>query len=116
MEVLAFQVRATESEEVVPVPASDKEVGELEALLTTETVPLAEPAAAGANVTVKVALCPPANVIGTERPLVLKPVPVTASPETVTLALPVSVRITVCDPLLPVKTVPKLMLVGLKVS
>ena len=116
MEVLAFQVRATESEEVVPVPASDKEVGELEALLVREMLPVAEPAPAGANVALKLVLCPPAKVSGNERPLVLKPVPVTASPETVTLALPVSVRITVCDPLLPVKTVPKLMLVGLKVS
>jgi hypothetical protein len=116
VEVLEFQVRATESEEVVPVPASDKEVGELEALLTTETVPLAEPAAAGANVTVKVALCPPANVIGTERPLVLKPVPVTVSPETTTLALPVSVIVTVCELLLPTYKVAKLTLAGVKLS
>jgi hypothetical protein len=35
------------------VPVSDKAVGEFEAMLTGETLPLAEPAADGANVTVK---------------------------------------------------------------
>jgi hypothetical protein len=99
-----------------PVPERDTVAGELVALLTTEIVPLAEPAAVGANVIVKVALCPPARVSGTERPLVLKPEPVTVSPETTTLALPVSVSVAVWEALLPTLMLPRLTLAGVTLS
>ena len=55
MDVLALQLRATEWEEVVPVPESEAVAGELVALLTTERLPVTLPVVVGANVTLKVA-------------------------------------------------------------
>ena len=69
----------TESSTVTPVPASETVAGEFEALLTKETLPVAAPAAVGANVTLKELLCPAASVRGRESPLMLKPVPVNAA-------------------------------------
>ena len=90
--------------------------GELVALLATDTLPLSVPPATGAKPTLKVALCPAAKVIGVVRPLAVKPLPATASCETVTLELPVLVRATVLLLLLPTLTFPKLTLVGLAPS
>jgi hypothetical protein len=111
---LALMARLT------PVPESETVAGELVALLTIARLPVALPATVGAKVTVNVALWPAATVrgrespimlgpgvgeggclCGSERPPVLKPVPVTVSPETTTLALPVLVRVTVWVLLLP---------------
>jgi hypothetical protein len=64
----------------------------------------------------KVVLCPAAKFIGVVRPLAVKPLPATASPETVTLELPELVRVTVLLLLLPTLTFPKLTLVGLAPS
>src|SRR5437899_9200938 len=52
-------------------------VGELVALLTSETLPVAAPAVVDAKTTLKLAVCPAAKVSGAVRPLALKPLPET---------------------------------------
>src|SRR3989442_6026140 len=49
-------------------------------------------------------------------PLMVNPVPEALAAEMVTLAVPEFVNVTVCDPLLPTSTLPKLTLAGLGVS
>jgi hypothetical protein len=90
--------------------------GELLASLTIEILPLALPVLAGANTTLRDALFPAARVNGRERPLTLKPVPLTLALETVTLVLPVLFRVAARVLLLPTATLPKSMMVGLTVS
>src|SRR2546425_3321327 len=91
-------------------------VGELVALLTSETLPVAVPAVVDAKTTLKLAVCPAAKVSGAVRPLALKPLPETLICEMLTLELPELVRVTVCGVLwLPTVTFPKLRLVGLAV-
>lgn len=87
-------------------------VGELGALLTTEMLPVTLPAAAGANLALRVVLWPTAKVTGRVSPLTLKTAPVTLAWEMVRLALPKLVKVTICELLLPTVTFPKLMLVG----
>src|SRR5207245_2863303 len=90
--------------------------GELVALLTSETLPIAAPAVVDAKTTLKLAVCPAAKVSGAVRPLALKPLPETLICEMLTLELPGLVRVTVCGALLlPTVTFPKLRLVGLAV-
>jgi hypothetical protein len=84
------------------------ESGEFVALLATETLPVALPAPAGANVAVKVAVCPGVRMRPEETPLALKPAPETVTFETVTLELPPFVSVTDCVPLLDTFTFPKL--------
>src|SRR3989441_843316 len=91
-------------------------VGELVALLTSETLPVAVPAVVDAKTTLKLAVCPAAKVSGAVRPLAVKPLPETLICEMLTLELPELVRVTVCGALLlPTVTFPKLRLVGLAV-
>jgi hypothetical protein len=71
------------------------ESGELVALLATETLPVTLPAAAGANVAVKAAVCPGAKMSPEETPLALKPEPDTVTFEIVTLEFPAFVSVTV---------------------
>jgi hypothetical protein len=79
-------------------------------------VPLAEPAAVGANETLKVALWPAVKVTGAVIPVRLNPAPlVIATWEMVKLAPPVFVTVSDRVCLLPTCTVPKLKLVGLEV-
>jgi hypothetical protein len=78
----------------------------------TVTFPLALPADAGVNFTLKVATCPGVRVTGGEMPLALKPVPLAATPEIVTLLPPVFVRDSVSASFAPTTTLPKLRLVG----
>ena len=54
-----------------PVPVSARLVGELEAVLTNETLPFAVPVAEGAKFTVNEVLAPAATVIGKLIPLML---------------------------------------------
>src|SRR5437879_7799669 len=75
-------------------------VGELVALLTSETLPVAVPAVVDAKTTLKLAVCPAAKVSGAVRPLALKPLPETLICEMLTLELPGLVRVTVCGALL----------------
>ena len=58
-----------------PVPANGMVSDGLEAFEVIVTVPLALPADAGVNVTLKVALCPDVSVTGAVMPLRLNPVP-----------------------------------------
>ena len=57
-----------------------------------ETAPLAD----GVNVTLKVRLCPAVKVVGTFSPVVLKPAPLSAAAEILTVAPPVFVRVSAC--------------------
>ena len=86
MEVLAPHDKFTAW---IPVPERGSLAGEFVALLTIETLPVTLPAAVGAKVTLKLAFCPAGKVKGRDRPLTLKPVPVTLICEIVTPALPV---------------------------
>jgi len=99
-----------------PVPLRAMVSGELVALLTTETLPVTLPAAAGAYTTLKLAPWPAARVNGSVKPLALKPAPDVLTCEIVTLELPMLLRITFCELLLPTLTVLKLKLVGLAES
>ena len=70
----------------------------------------------GENVALKEVLCPGLRVSGAVMPLMVNPVPEALAAEMVTLAVPELVNVTVCDPLLPTKTFPKLTLAGLAAS
>jgi hypothetical protein len=96
----------------LPVPESGIVRLGLEAFEVTVTLPLALPAEAGVNMTVKLALWPDVRVTGVEMPLKLNPVPLIATCEIVTLAPPVLVTVSNRDWLLPTVTLPKLRLVG----
>ena len=98
----------------MPLPLRAIVSGEFGALLVIEMLPVTLPAVVGENSTVNVGLCPALIVNGVDKPLRLNPVPVMLAAEIVTLE--VSVSVTVCDPLLPTKTLPKLTLVGLAAS
>ena len=91
-------------------------LGELGALLTSETLPDTLPVAVGANCTLKVLDCPAARVSGRVRPVMLKPVPETVSCETLTVALPVFVSATLWVLVLANVTLPKLMFEGFGIS
>jgi hypothetical protein len=73
----------------VPVPAKEIVFGELGALLTTETLPVALPEEVGANRTLKLLDCPAPSEIGNAAPDVLKPLPVAVSCEIVSVPVPV---------------------------
>src|SRR6266849_5968927 len=90
--------------------------GEPGALLVMEALPLALPVGEGANCALKVVFCPAASVSGTDKPVMLKPVPEALAAEIVTLAVPELLNVRVCVPLLPTSTFPKLKLEGLAVS
>ena len=64
---------------VKPLPARETGSVGLEALLTIEMLPVAEPPVCGAKATLKLELCPAARVSGRLNPLMLKPVPVTVA-------------------------------------
>jgi hypothetical protein len=96
-----------------PLPVKEMVVGELVALLITETDPLPAPDAVGVKTTLNVAVEPAAIACGTLIPVVLKPVPEVVIFETLTVELPVLVSVTVCVLLLPTLTLPKLRLVAL---
>jgi hypothetical protein len=81
-------------------------------LLLTEALPVKLPAADGAKRTLKDALEPAATVTGEDIPETLKPVPEAVTEETVRLAVPVLLRVTVFEVLLPEFTLPKETLVG----
>ena len=80
--------------------------GEPGALLTTEILPLADPADVGAKVAVNDALLPALIVIGIVAPLTLNPVPEADACVTVKVPLPELVSVIVCGTLLPTATFP----------
>lgn len=80
----------------MPVPATEI-VGELDALLTTATVPLASPALRGSKVTLSAVAWPGATVVPEAAPVTAKPVPVILTPEMVTSEFPELVRVIAAD-------------------
>ena len=95
-----------------PVPLRAMAVGEFGALLTSDTLPVTLPVVLGAKVTLKMADWPTARVKGKVSPLVLKPAPVTVACEMVRLAVPELVKVTLCEAVVPTRTLPMAMLVG----
>jgi len=77
------------AEAATPVPLKATAFGELGALLEMTTLPDKLPAAVGANRALKVVLCPAAIVAGAFKPLMLKPEPLAAICEIVSVAVPV---------------------------
>ena len=95
-----------------PVPLNAITSGELGALLVSETEPLTLPAALGVKTALNVTFEPVGIVTGALRPVMLKPAPVTVAREITTLAVPLFVRLIVCELLLPVETFPKAAVPG----
>ncbi len=93
---------------VVPVPESGMVNVGFEAFEVTVTFPLADPALVGANLTVKVVLCPAPRVKEELMPLKVNPVPLIATLETETLDPPLFVIVPDRDWFDPTVTFPKL--------
>jgi hypothetical protein len=85
----------------------------LEAFEVIMMLPLTAPVDVGVNVALKVALWPAASVTGAVIPLIVKPVPLIATWEMVTLDPPVFVTVSGSELLFPTSTPPKLRMVGL---
>jgi hypothetical protein len=102
--------------DVTALPLVEIASGELGASLTSEIDPVALPAELGVNTTLKVVFCPAAMLIGTVRPEMLNPAPVTLALEMVTLAVPGFCSRMVCELLEPVATAEKLALIGVAES
>ncbi len=90
--------------------------GELEALLTSETLPVVVPVTVGANCTLRLLDCPAESVRGKVCPVILKPAPLTAAWERVKLPVPALLKVTVCVLAVPTSTSPKATLLGLALS
>ena len=100
------------TEAATPVPFRATAFGELGALLEMRTLPDKLPAAVGANNAAKVAVAPAASVAGVFKPLTLKPEPLAAICEMVSVAVPVFVSVKFCDFVWFSMTLPKLKLAG----
>lgn len=117
VDVLGVHVRLTEcATDVDPVPESAMLIGELPALLVTETAPEKVAAVAGVNVTANVAVCPAPIICPAVTPDAANPAPVTFTVPIVTVELPPFVSTTFCEPLLPTATLPNARLFVLAVS
>ena len=90
-----------------PVPLNPIANGELGALLVSEIEPVTLPPALGVKTALNVVFEPVGIVSGVFRPVILNPVPVTAAREITRLAVPLFVRLIVCELLFPVETFPK---------
>ena len=84
----------------------------MEALLTSETLPVTLPVAVGAKSTLKEVLLSTPRVRGSESPLTLNSDPVTLAAEIVRLAEPVFFKTTGRALVVPTVTFPKLTLAG----
>jgi len=85
-------------------------------LLSTDTLPITLPAAAGANATFSVIDWLGVRTVPEVTPLALNPVPMTVTLEIVTFEFPLFVSAALNELLLPTFTLPKLMFVGLAPS
>jgi hypothetical protein len=118
-EVLGIQLSATEEATAgVPLPEREIIVGEFVASLATVTLPEMSPVPAGANATLRVAVCPGVKIWPDETPLAVYPAPEMVTFATVTFEFPPLVRVTGKMLLLPILTLEKLRLVllALRVS
>jgi hypothetical protein len=112
-EVLAVHDKSTKCcTGAVPVPLSASTVGEFVALLAKEADPVTAPLDVGANLTLTAWFAPAVMVKGKVRPVTLNPAPVVVTENTVTLELPVLVRVADCVAELPTSTLPNARLVG----
>ena len=91
-------------------------VGEPTALLATVIVPVMLPVPVGLYAAVKVALVPGAKLTGVVIPETATPATEGVTLEIVTWEVPIFVRRTVCDVLLPTMTFPKLTDEGVAAS
>jgi hypothetical protein len=91
-------------------PVPDSEILRLEPPQLNDMCPVALPPDAGVNTTLKVVLPFAPSVRGNTSPLVLKPVPVSVSRDTVTLRDPSFLRVSLRERLVPTATLPKLKL------
>ena len=89
--LVGFEARAPA---VTPVPLNAMLSDGLVALLAMAMLPVALPAAAGAKVAVKVALCPLLIVAGRVGPVKLNPLPLADACDMVTLEVPLFVTTT----------------------
>ena len=100
----------------MPVPLSERFVGEVPPSLTKEILPVTAPSAAGLKVTFAVVDTPGERLTGKESPLRLKPAPVTLALEMVSVDSPELLRVTPRVLLLPTLTLPKSRVAGFRVS
>jgi hypothetical protein len=99
-----------------PLPLRATTAGEFGALLTMVKLPLAAPADAGANWTLKLVDWPAFSVMGKDKGLVLKPLPATLTWVTVRVPVPLFVNWMVCVLGEPTVTFPRLALAGIMVK
>jgi len=99
-----------------PVPLKATESGDPFASLTSVTEPVTLPVALGEKSTSKVTLADGLIVAGVVTPFTLKPFPVTLMLDTRTGAVPMLLKMTCFELVLPLATLPKLQLVGLVLS
>lgn len=98
---------------VTPVPEMARAVGEPDALLVKEILPVSAAATVGANFTLKVVEPPAFTLTGAVSPLIVKSGdPLKVACEIVSVALPGLETVTVCVPLLPLLMLPKPTLPG----
>lgn len=97
-------------------PREIEAVGFVDELLVTVSVPLTGPATVGLNSTLRIAVWVGFRVTGNVTPETEKPVPLTLAALTVTGAVPVEDRVTVCVAGEFCITLPKAMLVALMLS
>ena len=90
-------------------------VGLVDELLVIVSLPVSEPAAVGANSRFRFRDWPGLSVTGKLDPDTENPVPVTVAELTVTGAVPLDVKVTVCAASVFMATEPKEMLVALTV-
>jgi len=100
----------TDNPACTPVPLTGIVSGDPDALLVTVMDPVTLPVAVGANVTDNVAVADGFSVAGTVMPLTETPVPVAATEEMLTAAVPEFVKMTCFTEFAPVFTFPKLKL------
>jgi len=101
---------------VVPLPERPMVSVGFEAFEVTVTLPLAVPVVVGANLTVKVVLCPAVNVKEELIPLNVKPAPLMETFDTETLVPPLFVMVPERDWFDPRVTFPKPSDVGVALS
>ena len=99
-----------------PVPDKDIVSVGFDAFEVMVTVPLALPAACGANVTENVVLWDGFRVRGVVMPLSWNPVPLTLACDTLTAVPPLLVKVTVAGWVAPTVTLPNVSLFGLSES
>jgi hypothetical protein len=95
-----------------PLPTKVTVCGEVGALSVNVMLPVAAPAAVGANCTLNESDCPPVRVFGKDSPLMPKPLPVTVARLMTMFVVPVFVNSTFWLPVCPNTTFPNVSAKG----